>query len=55
MQAITKRESEEIRRAREELFRELDKGIRDMERGDVIPHDEFMKQMCVKYGVVLDV
>jgi len=55
MQAVAKRESEDLRRVQEELFRELDKGIRDMERGDVIPCDEFMKRMCAKYGVVLDV
>ncbi len=30
MQAVEKRESEELRRAQEELFRELDKGICDM-------------------------
>lgn len=52
MQAVAKRESEELRRAREELFRELDKGIRDMERGDVIPCDEAIKQIREKYGLI---
>lgn len=45
MQVAATREAEELTRVREDLFRELDKGIRDMERGDVIPHDEFMKQI----------
>ena len=53
MQAVAKQTSEDLRKAREELFRELDKGIRDLERGDVIPHEDFMKEMCEKYGVVL--
>jgi hypothetical protein len=33
MEAVLTKESEEIRKGREELFRELDKGIRDMEEG----------------------
>ena len=45
MQAVAKQTSEDLRKAREELFRELDKGIRDLERGDVIPHEDFMKEM----------
>ena len=52
MEAVAKRESEELRRAREELFRELDKGIRDMERGDVIPCDEAIRQIREKYGLL---
>lgn len=52
MQAVAKRESEELRRAREELFRELDKGIRDMERGDVIPHEQMMREIRAKYGLL---
>lgn len=52
MQAVVKRESEELRRAREELFRELDKGIRDMERGDVIPHEQMMREIRAKYGLL---
>lgn len=55
MKVVTKQESEELRKAREELFRELDKGIRDLERGDVIPHEDFMREICAKYGVALDV
>lgn len=55
MQAVVKQTSEDLRKAREELFRELDKGIRDLEEGRVISHEEFMKEMCTKYGVVLDV
>lgn len=51
MQTIAKQESEELRKAREELFRELDKGIRDMERGDVIPCDEAIRQIREKYGL----
>jgi len=52
MQTAARKESEEIRKAREELFRELDKGIRDMERGDVIPCDEALQQIRVKYGLL---
>ena len=33
MQAVVKRGADELQKAREELFRELDKGIRDMEEG----------------------
>ncbi len=51
MQAVAKRESEELRRAREELFRELDKGIRDMERGDVIPHEQMMREIRAEFGL----
>lgn len=51
MQAVANRESKELRKAREELFRELDRGIRDMERGDVIPHDECMKQIRKELGL----
>lgn len=52
MEAVAKKEPEKIRRAREELFRELDKGIRDMEQGDVIPCDEAIGQIRVKYGLL---
>lgn len=52
MEAVAKKESEELRRAREELFRELDKGIRDMERGDVIPHEQMMREIRAKYGLL---
>jgi len=51
MQAVAKQESDEIQKAREELFRELDKGIRDMERGDVIPFEESIKRIRKKYGL----
>ncbi len=51
MQAVAKQESEELRRAQEELFRELDKGIRDMEEGRVIAHDECMKQIREELGL----
>ena len=51
MQAVAKRESDELQKAPEELFRELDKGIRDMERGDVIPCDEAIRQIREKYGL----
>ena len=50
MQA-TQRESEEIRRAREELFRELDKGIRDYEAGRLISHEECMRQIRTELGL----
>ena len=55
MQAVATQTTEEVRKAREELFRELDKGIRDLEQGNVISHEEFMKEMSEKYGVVLNV
>lgn len=29
----------------EKLFRELDKGIDDMEKGNTIPHEDAMKQI----------
>ena len=51
MQAVAKRELEELRKAREELFRELDKGIRDMERGDVIPHEQMMREIRAELGL----
>lgn len=51
MQAVATRESDENQRARKELYRELDKGIRDMERGDVIPCDEAIRQIREKYGL----
>lgn len=55
MQAVVKRESEDLRRAREELFRELDKGIRDMEEGRVVPAEQAIRDIAMKYGLVLDV
>lgn len=51
METVAKRTSDELEKAREELFRELDKGIRDMERGDVIPHDEAMRQIRKELGL----
>ena len=55
MQAVAKREAEERTRAREELFRELDKGIRDMEEGRVVPAEQAINDIAIKYGLVLDV
>ena len=55
MNTTVKQESEEIRKAREELFRELDKGIRDMEAGRVYPYEQIMKEICEELGLVLDV
>ena len=55
MQAVVKRESEDLRRAWEELFRELDKGIRDMEEGRVVPAEQAIRDIAMKYGLVLDV
>jgi len=55
MEAALLNETAEFHRQQDEFFRELDKGIRDMEQGNVIPHDEFMKQMCEKYGFTIDV
>ena len=33
----------ELSQQRERLYREVDKGIRDMEQGHVIPHEEAMR------------
>ena len=52
MEATVKREAEELREQREELFRELDKGICDMERGDIISCDEAIRQIREKYGLL---
>ena len=51
MQAVAKKQSDELRRAREELFQELDKGIRDMEQGDVIPHEQMMREIRAELGL----
>lgn len=51
MQVIAKKETEEMRRAKDELFKELDKGIRAMERGDMIPHEEAMRIICDELGL----
>ena len=45
---LTAENKEIIDAAREEeewLFRELDKGIEDMEQGRVIPHEEAMQRL----------
>ena len=55
MQLVVKQEQEELLSAREELLRELDKGIRDMEAGRVYPHEQIMKEICEEFGLVLDV
>ena len=55
MKAEAKRESEELRQTQEELFRELDKGIRDMEEGRVIPVEQAIKDIAMQYGLILDV
>lgn len=51
MEAVAKKYSDEITNQREELFRELDKGIRDMRKGDVIPHEEAMKIIREELGL----
>ena len=51
MEAIRNKNQEELRKAREELFRELDKGIRDMEQGNVTPHEETMRMIYAKFGL----
>lgn len=51
MKVADKRESDELKKHRDELFRELDKGIRDMERGNVIPHDETMRMIRKELGL----
>ena len=46
MQAVAKQTTEDLRKAREELFRELDKGICDMEEGRVIPAEQAIKDIA---------
>ena len=42
MEATLSKETIEFRRQREEFFSELDKGIRDMEQGNLVSFDESM-------------
>jgi len=51
MEAVVKFSAEELRKAREELHRELDKGIRDMEMGRVMPCDEAIRSVCEELGL----
>lgn len=51
MEAVARRDLESLRKQREELFRELDKGIRDMEQGDVTPHEETMRLIYAELGL----
>lgn len=51
MENTTLYTKEEIQKAREELFCELDKGIRDMEQGNVISCDEAIHNIRRKYGL----
>lgn len=51
MEVVAKYSAEELRKAREELHRELDKGIRDMEMGRVIPCDEAIRQIREELGL----
>ena len=46
-----KRDVEVIKNARDELFSELDKGIRDMEQGNLISCDEAIKQIREELGL----
>lgn len=47
MALVTERDSD-FKQQREQLYRELDRGIRDMEQGDLIPHDEAMRVMRMR-------
>ena len=51
MEATLKKESQNPLKAREELFRALDQGIRDMEQGNVISHEKMMQKIREKYGL----
>ena len=51
MEAVVRKESVELRKAREELFRELDKGIRDMENGNIVPFEESLRRVCEELGL----
>ena len=52
MTRVARQETDQLKKQREELFRELDKGIHDMERGDVVPCDEAIRQIRGKYGLM---
>lgn len=52
MEAVARYSMEEIRKAREELHRELDKGIRDMEMGNVMSCEEAIRQIREELGLV---
>ena len=51
MEATLTKETMEFRKQREEFFRELDKGIRDMEQGNVMSHEEAMKSIYEELGL----
>lgn len=51
MEAVARCEVEDLRIQREELFRELDKGIRDMEQGNIISCDEAIRQIREELGL----
>ena len=51
MEATLTKEVMEFRKQREEFFKELDKGIRDMEQGNVMSHEEAMKSIYEELGL----
>ena len=51
MEATLTKEAIEFRKQREEFFRELDKGIRDMEQGNLLSCEEAIRQVREELGL----
>lgn len=54
MEALTKETTKEFDKQEKELYEALDKGIDDMEKGQVIPHEDAMKiikERLINYGL----
>ena len=51
MEVTLTNENLENRRQREEFFKELDKGIRDMEQGRLLSCDEAIRQIREELGL----
>ncbi|MGN1155892.1 MAG: hypothetical protein ACI4TK_06920 [Agathobacter sp.] len=52
MTRAAKQETDQLKKQREELSQELDKGIHDMEREEIVPCDEGVRQVRRKYGLM---
>ena len=51
METTLTKEAIEFRKQREEFFRELDKGIRDMEQGNLLSCEEAIRQVREELGL----
>lgn len=51
MEVMLTKENIEFRKQREEFFRELDKGIRDMEQGKLMSCEEAIRQVREELGL----